>query len=338
MLSNVLQKEITEYARDFEFLNQLKNSSVLVTGATGLIGSTIVRFLDFLNANYSANIKIYATARDKQKAKNILPSARWLIADITKPIKLKAKVDYIIHTACPTQSKYFIEHPVDVIDASVLGTKNVLEFARRADAKSVVYLSSLEVYGEHSGDSKITEDDYGHVNQMSVRSCYPEAKRLCETMCVSYYKQYGTPVKVVRLTQTFGPGVDKNDNRVFMQFAKKALCGQNIELHTNGTQARNYLYILDSVTAIFVALIKGENGQAYNAANKDAYISAKDMAQFVAHKFGNNIKVEINPKQNMGYAPETQTNLDCSKLIALGWQPKRNLEYMFSSLMQYLKE
>lgn len=228
----------------------LNNSTVLITGATGLIGSQLVRAILAVNRIHSSQIRILAMVRSKDKASQIFgnllqrPELEIITGDITCPICTDHEVDYIIHTASVTTSKQFITHPVDAIEVAVRGTKNVLELAKDKRCRSVVYLSSMEVYGTvaSADNHRTTEDELGYIALSSVRSCYPEGKRLCENMCVCYAAQYGVPVKIARLSQTFGAGVSLNDNRVFAQFAKAAIAGKDIVLHTKGSSNGNYCY------------------------------------------------------------------------------------------------
>jgi nucleoside-diphosphate-sugar epimerase len=172
---------------------------------------------------------------------------------------------------------------------------------------------------------------------MSVRSSYPESKRMCENLCTSYFSEYGVPVKVVRLTQTFGEGVDYNDGRVFAEFARCAIENKDIVLKTKGETKKNYLYVYDAVSAIITVLFNGENGNAYNAANEETYCSIYEMAQMVAEKCGNkSIKVVIEEKDDIlkfGYAPTLKMNLSTEKLKNLGWKPKKDLFGMFNVMI-----
>ena len=171
---------------------------------------------------------------------------------------------------------------------------------------------------------------------MSVRSCYPEVKRLCENMCAGYVSQYGVPAKIIRLTQTFGEGVKYDDKRVFAEFARCAVEGRDIVLKTKGETRRNYLYTDDAAEAILTVLDKGVAGEAYNAANEDTYCSIREMAELVAGKCsGGKIKVRIEETDStkLGYAPTLHMNLDTGKLQALGWHPTIGLEEMYNRLI-----
>lgn len=321
--------------------NSLKNKTILITGITGLIGSTLVHCLLSLNKDN----KIIAPLRDIKKAKLLFSEEeqKYIIfyeCDLlTFDYGIIKNVDYIIHCAAPTSSRFFVEHPVETSDIIYNGTRVLLEYARQHPIKGFVYLSSLEVYGEiHNDETPITEDVQGYIDTMSIRSSYPMAKRAAENLCCAYAAQYNIPVKVARLTQTTGPGIDKNDNRVIAQFARLAANGQDIVLHTTGESARPYCYTIDAINAILYILLLGEKGEAYNVANEETYISAKSMADFLKQNFNPNIKVRIELNDNMGYAPATLHKLSSEKLRKLGWAPQYGLFDIFTNLINYLKE
>ena len=312
----------------------LVNKKILITGATGLIGQALVRFAA------EKNMEIIALVRSKKKAHSLLGSfsrVSYIESDITQiPLK-DLGVDYIIHAAANTSSSAFVEKPVSIINTSFQGMKRVLEFSRMNHIRGIAYLSSMEIYGIQDSDQKITESHSSSLNTMDSRSSYPESKRICENMCASYWSQYGIPVKVVRLTQTLGPGVQYNDKRVFAEFARCVIEKKDIVLHTHGHTKRSYLYIDDAVKAVFMVLLRGNAGEAYNAANEDTYCSIYEMATLVAEKFADNrIKVLVEPEniEKYGYAPTLHMNLDTSKLQALGWKPKTNLMQMYRYMIQ----
>lgn len=317
------------------------NSKILVTGATGLVGSAIVKKL-----LEQGNNKVVALVRNSEKAEKIFAdyetdNLEIMISDICDLKPETVGVDYIIHAASQTSSKAFVNQPVETINTAIKGTTAILEFARVNPVKSFVYLSSMEVYGLPVTDEKIYEDHSTNLDTMAVRSCYPESKRMCENICVSYFSEYDVPVKIVRLTQTFGPGVAYNDGRVFAEFARCAIEGRDIVLKTKGETKRNYLYLEDAVDAILAVLLKGENGNAYNAANEDTYCSIYEMAKLVAEKCSNK-KISVIIEENediakLGYAPTLKMNLSTEKLKRLGWKAKVGLSDMFEIMIQDMR-
>ena len=314
------------------------SKKILVTGATGLIGSALVKRLAAEDA------QIVCPVRSVEKAKAMFESeifavVKWIEISIEEFLKEIAEdYDYIIHCASPTASKFFVEHPVETMRFNIDTTSSILEYAKYRKLKGIVYLSSLESYGTILDDSNaITEDVQGYVNPMEIRSSYNMAKRTCESLCHAYAKEYGVPVKVVRLTQTISPNINDNDMRVFAQFARLAAAGKDIELHTEGTAARQYIHIDDAISAILCVLFYGASGEVYNAAREDSYISVRDLAQFIQANFNPLGKVVIHQRDDMGYAPTTKLKLNSEKLRSLGWEAKYGLYDMFRDVISYLK-
>lgn len=340
MPSNIEINDIKSVVSD-SICKELFGSSVLITGATGLIGSFFIKSLIELNDTQNAGITINAVVRNEAKAKALFgDKVNLVVSDIVDITSLPFEVDYMFHGASITSSKDMVEKPVETIDIAIKGTENMLKIAKDMKSlKAFVYMSSLEVYGVTSPDIKIiTESDYGYIDQLNVRSSYSLGKRMVECLCASYASEYNVPVKIVRLTQTFGPGVAYNDGRVFADFARCVIEGRNIILHTKGETVRNYCYLSDAVTALMTVAVRGEVAEAYNIANEDSDISIYDMAKmlctFVPEK-GIDVVIEDNGNAaKMGYNPTIKIKLGTAKLRALGWEAKVGLEDMFKNLIE----
>lgn len=332
-MSKIFEEDIKNIIKDFD-MSVFDGKTILVTGATGLLGKLCVNSL--LNSGF--NTQVIALVRDEVKARRIFDDSKrltFLVQDINSKIQTDRRVDYIIHTASATSSKDFVEKPVETIYTAINGTRNVLEFAKNKRLTGMVYLSSLEVYGLPSKED-VKENDYGFLEILTPRSSYSESKKMVETLCVSYFSEYGVPVKIARLAQTFGAGVSKDDNRVFAQFAKSVINSENIVLHTKGETKRNYCYTTDAVRAIFTILTKGENGIAYNVANKNTYISIAEMAKSLENS---TTKVEFKIDDvERGYNPPVKICLNTEKLEALDWVAKVDLREMFERTIKGLQE
>lgn len=330
-------KYIVGYDLPYE---KLKGDTILVTGATGLIGASLVRALLAIG-----DINVLAFIRNVEKAKRILPNDNnldYIVGDITKPILTDEQVDYIFHCASVTTSKVMVEKPVETLMTSIEGTKNILELAKEKKVKSMVYMSSMEMYGSFDNlNNEVTEDDLGYINPLKVRSNYPESKRVCENMCVAYMSEYGVPIKIARLAQTFGAGILPSENRVFAQFAKSAMNGEDIVLHTKGLSEGNYCYTRDCITGLLTILLKGKEGEAYNVSNPASHTTIADMAKMVANKIADgNIKVvfDISEENKYGYAADTKMQLSSDKLQSLGWKPQIGLEEAYRRMIDYMEE
>ena len=345
MRNNVLQEDLERLlASDFIDLDKLRDTRILITGATGLIGSNLVSALAYLSEEIGLDIHTDCLVRNKGKAEKILDSEplaiaciNFIEADMTtwKPIE-GTHYDHILHLASPTSSSYFLDHAVELIHLVFEATSNLLEVARKTGAV-FTYFSSMEVYGTPHDDVKIKEDFIGCAPQMmNARSSYSEGKRLCETLCRSYFEEYGLPINTVRLAQTIGPKISVDDNRVVAQFARCSKNGEDIVLKTNGESKRSYIYTMDAVAAVLTVMTKGVRGEAYNIANEENYCSILDMATMVAHEISNDrisVKIEIDKQASKAYPPSHCLNLDCSKLRSLGWKPSIGLKDMYLRMM-----
>ena len=319
---------------------RLAGSTVLVSGATGLIGKYLVRFLV-----QHCGCRVLAVVRDSKKARraweDLGSRVRYICSDITELGEedlAGERADYMIHAASVTSSRDFSAHPVKVIYTSTEGTRRMLEIARKHSVKGFVYLSTMEVYGAPKTDEKIGEFHGTDLDTMAVRSSYPEGKRLCESMCAAYFSEFQVPVRVLRLTQTFAPGVEYHDSRVFAEFARCVTEGKDIVLHTAGETRRSYLYLADACTAILTVLTKGADGEAYNGANESTYCSIREMAELVAAGCAEGkICVHVEPdkerQKELGYAPVLKMNLDTAKLRRLGWRPETDLLTMYKRMI-----
>ena len=328
-LEEDLQK-LSAYIKEKNF----ENSRVLITGATGLIGSLCVKA--FLK---SGDNQLKGLARNSDKVKSMFPEDKnlsFVYQDIISPLSDEIECDYIVHTANSTTSKYFMTNPVEVIESIYTGTKQVLNYALKHKVKGIVYLSSMEVFGEVHTEARLSEEQLGYLDIQNIRSCYSESKRLAELLCKSYAEEYGLPVCVARLAQTFGAGIPKSENRVFAQFARSSVMGRNIVLHTNGQSMGNYCYTTYVIKALILLLKEGKKGEAYTVVNEETTRTIKEVAQMVAENFSDGcskVIFDIPENNRYGYAPATKMKLSSKKLRELGWKPEFSLKEMFERMI-----
>lgn len=307
----------------------------LITGATGYIGSMLVKKI----REDDPDADITLIVRDRSRVKYDDVSLYEMdITDNAAMNRINGEYDEVYHLASVTKSATMVSKPVEVADGIVIGTKNLLEMSLRCRAKSVVYVSSMEVYGDVdcSDGHRANEDELGYVDIYNPRSCYPLAKRMAEHYCYTYFKEYGLPVKVARLAQTFGRGVSVEDNRVFSQFARSAIAGENIVLHTMGKSIGNYCGIDDVLNALILLSINGKNGEAYNVVNEQNTMSIREMAELVANNFSggrSKVIVKIPEGNSYGYAADTGLRLSATKLMALDWIPTMSLVDMYEQMI-----
>lgn len=322
---------------------KFKRKTFLITGSTGLIGTTIINALVIANNMRNLNLRIICIVRSLEKAQRKLPKSDAIILkidSIEEKIKIDGDIDFIIHTANPTSSSFFINSPVETIKTAIKGTMNLLDLSIEKSIKSFVFLSSMEVYGYPDKGHIVTEKEIAGFDTLVVRNCYPISKQMCESLCKAYQSEYGVSTKILRLTQTFGPGVEFSDNRVFAEFMRCAIKKQNITLRTMGSTERCYLYTADAASAILIVLTKGEPGESYTVANSDTYCSILDMAKLVAEEITNSdimVQVEMDGVDR-GHADELHMLLDTTKIQALGWKASMGLKDMFERMIEGLQK
>lgn len=339
-MEKVLNEDIDFIANSFIFVNEIKDKTILITGSNGLIGSLLIRSLIAISKKYKININIYALTRNIENSKKIFNNSniKYVVGDMTdNTIFDNIHCDYIIHAASPTQSSFLANNPVETIETNILGGFNVINLANKCKAR-ILYISSIEVYGESFVDKVFSENESGYLNNLSPRSGYPESKKMIECLLSSYSKEYGLDAVICRLTQTFGPGIRKDDNRIFSYIAKCIINNNDIYIKTTGESAKPYIYSAEAIIGIFYILFRGCKGECYNLANSSTYVSIIEMCKIAIKSLNSNVSVHVSNEVNSGnYAPTTKINLDITKLSMLGFKPQIGLDVMYDRLVSYIK-
>lgn len=332
---DIIEADIEEIAKSIKAIaNKLDGKTIVITGGSGFLGRYILGTLIFLNKNVLnkpckiISIDNYITSSgskisDKEKY------VKYIKHDVTKPLNIIGKVDYIMHAAGIASPIYYQKYQLETIDVAVNGTRNMLELAKMKKVKSFLFFSSSEIYGNPTSDAIPTKETYnGNVSSIGPRSCYDESKRLGETLCMTYYSVYKTPIKMVRPFNVYGPGLRANDYRVIPTFIFNGIKGKVIPVHENGKQTRTFCYISDAVSGFFKVLLSEKNGQAYNVGNADNEIDMNQLAKILNKIFDNklNIKNISYPKDYPQGEPQRRCP-DLSKIKnELGYNPRVNLE------------
>lgn len=330
----------------------------LISGATGYIGSLLVKKLyeDIKDNEFVTCILLVRNVETAKKYyKEVLMPKRefsiifveWDMLDnkfgaeyIFEQIYKNGikKIDYIVHCAAVTSSQIMLNNPVEVSKGIINGTQIILDIAKNVNPKHMVCLSSMEAYGvvEDIGRPR-REEELGLLDLESARNCYPLAKRMQEHFCYTYYREYGVPVSVARLAQTFGKGIRKEDNRVYMQFARAVRDKVDIVLKTAGKSYGNYCSGSDVIDAIFLIISKGIPGECYNVVNEENTMSIREMAELVVDKISNgeiSVRIDTEDESVTGYAKDTKLRMSGEKLRDLGWSPKKTIIDMYMEILE----
>ena len=324
---------------------KLKDKSVLVSGATGLIGSFLVDTIMTKNKQ-GINCRILALSRDAEKAANRfsqwkgLSLLQFIPYDINQAFIREdiETVDYVIHLASNTHPIQYSTDPIGTITTNIIGLQNMLEFAIEHHATRFAFASSNEIYGENRGDVELFDEDYcGYINCNTMRAGYPESKRCGEALCQAYKAQKGLDIVIPRFTRSFGPTMLMSDTKAISQFIKKGIAGEDIVLKSAGTQYYSYTYVADAASGLLYVLLKGENGEAYNIADIESDITLKDLAGIIANVAKTKVTFDLpDAVEAAGYSKATKARLDSKKLKKLGWRPLNNINSGISRTIEIL--
>ena len=334
----------TIVSTDFPW-ERLSNSSILISGASGMIGTVLVDVLMERNRLYHENISVYAMGRTFEKAqirfKDYLDDHFFhtLICDVNTCSSLEEHFDYIFHCASNTHPRAYASDPIGTIMTNVLGTEQILKLAVKSKSRRVLFLSSVEVYGENRGDVEQFDEGYcGYINCNTLRAGYPEGKRTGEALCQAYIKSHQLDVVIPRISRVFGPTMLPSDSKALSQFIKKAVSNEDIVLKSEGTQYYSYTYAPDAVSALFYLLFFGSNGEAYNIADTNFDIQLKNLANILANIAHRKVVFELpDALEASGYSKATVARLDPTKISRLGWKPQNTLAEALEKTVTILK-
>ena len=312
-------------------IEKIADKSVVVSGATGLVGSFLVDALMEKNASADAGVELYVLSRNLDNARRRFapfaesPHLHFVRYDASEPFDGNEiqRADFVLHLASNTHPLQYSADPIGTVMTNVLGLRNLLEFACAKTAKRFAFASSNEIYGENRGDVELFDENYcGYINCNTMRAGYPESKRCGEALCHAYRAQKGLDFVIPRLTRSYGPTMLPTDSKAISQFIKKGIARENIVLKSAGTQFYSYSYVSDAVSGLLYALLSGVAGEAYNIADEASDITLRDLATTIAEYVGKEVVFEIpDAAEAAGYSKATKARLDGAKLKALGWSP-----------------
>ena len=327
---------------------KLQDSSIVLSGASGLIGSFLVDVIMEKNASCALNCTVYALGRSEERAKTRFskhaedPHLIFIPYDVRQPLQWTGRdeITYVLHLASNTHPLQYATDPIGTITTNMTGLQNLLDLAVSHHACRFAFASSNEIYGENRGDTELFAEDYcGYIDCCTVRAGYPASKRCGEALCQAYRAQKGLDVVIPRFTRTYGPTMLPSDSKAISQFIKKGAAGEDIVLKSAGTQYYSYQYMADSVSGLLTVLLCGESGEAYNIAEARSDIMLKDLAAVIAEMSGKRVVFEIpDAVEASGYSRATKARLDGSKLAALGWKPRYDIRSGLERTIRILRD
>lgn len=337
--------DVAQVVKNIPNVEKLQGKSILITGATGMVCSSVVDIILWLNNYFNANIQLLLAGRSKNKImdrfKGVLKESDYIFIDYdaTKVQELNyIKTDYIIHGASNSNPAIYAKEPVETLMGNIIGLQTVLDVAKNNRGSRLLYISSSEVYGNRMDESNepYKEEDYGYVDILNPRACYPNGKRTAETLCICYGQEYSVDTVIARLGHIYGPSITKADTRASAAFTRNVSSGNDIVMKSSGAQLRSYCYTLDCASAILAVLLNGKSGEAYNISNKESIASVREIAEELAITGGVNVVFE-NPTdaEQKSYNLMNNSALNAEKLEGLGWRAIFDLKSGVRKTLQY---
>lgn len=326
----------------------LRGRTVLVTGVNGMIAGYLVLALLRANDRLGLGLRVVALARNAAKARDRYadvidrPDLVLHAQDLADPLELDEPVHLIVHAASQTGPSQFTGDPVGTIDSNVLGTRNLLQWAVDHGAAQFLFLSTREIYGAPVGDARFAaEDDYGPVDPTSVRSCYPESKRLGEAYCVAFRHQFGLDARIARIAHTYGPGMVVGDGRVVGDFLARTVAGENIEMISDGSGQLALTYIADVIAGL-LRLVLDTDLVVANISQDAELVSVRELAEQLtalsANPDARAVFAEASEQVKAGYLARPPAFLDSARMRAAGWSATVPMAAGLARVLAFLRE
>lgn len=342
------QRDFNQMIQKDQILSSLSGKTILLSGATGMIGKCIIDLLARYNQNHPKEkyIQVIALSRNSRSAEERLAEYwdqdffRYISCDVNQEIPECGQADYIIHAASNTHPLQYSQDSIGTITANVIGTKNLLDYAVTHGTERFCFLSSVEIYGENRGEVDRFKEDYlGYLNCNTLRAGYPEGKRVGEALCNAYAQTYQLDFVIPRISRTYGPTMLSSDSKAIAQFIKKAAAGEDIILKSAGTQLYSYTYAPDAAMGVLTVLLKGKSGEAYNISDLESEVTLRQITEWLAEDNGVKVTFEMpNVIEQAGYSTATRALLDTEKVAELGWQPQVHMREGLMRTVQSLRK
>lgn len=326
---DLITEEFSRYSEYIDF-EKIRNKTFLITGAKGYLASSMIRFLLYLNRQYDLNLFIYATTRNPDSLPEYIAlddSIQYIAFDKFEIHNYEKKVNFLIHCTNPTSRLEFINHPLETFDIINTGTRRILDFAKDNTVDSVLYLSSVEIYGSPNINSLVTEDQFFALDPNDIRNCYPLGKKVAEYLCNTYHKKFNLPINIVRPSSVQGLFQPYTEDRIYNQILRCIIEHKDFVFKTKGETAKTLIYTMDAVIGMLMILTSGKYGETYNLTDNRTFFKMKDIVQMLFDHFdaGLQVKFELEDDAKTGYIAPLSYNLSTEKLERLGWKPHTDL-------------
>lgn len=336
-LTPIIANDIRNILNSNADISKFRNTRIMITGATGYIGSYLIHTLLTDALESGSHTTVYAMVRSVDRAREIFDRyekaglIKYIQQDVRTPVTFEEDVDYLIHCASNAAPKEYAEDPVGTMNTNFAGTQNLLEYSIEHVKNKFLYVSTIEVYGAfESKKNPIKENEFGTIDSCNPRSCYPISKKACETMCISYGKQHGVPISIGRLSYIYGPGMKENDSKIAAVFPYNIAHNMDIVMKSEGLQKRSYSYVTDAVSGLLTILANGNTQEAYNVASSLGITTIRNIAEKLVQLFPDkHLKVKFDlPSDNekKAFSFIADAVLDSTRLESLGWKPLTNLD------------
>jgi UDP-glucuronate decarboxylase len=305
---------------------------ILLTGAAGFLGAHLTEKL-LSEGHYLIGLDDFSTGSHKNIEQHLQnPNFKFIEHDVRE--KFEVEVDAILNFACPASPKNYQLDPVRTIETNFLGIINLLHLAKKTGAR-ILQASTSEVYGDPT-ISPQSEDYWGNVNPIGIRSCYDEGKRAAETLCFDYKRQYGVDSRVIRIFNTYGPNMAVGDGRVVSNFIVQALRGEDITIYGDGSQTRSFCYVSDLVSGIYKTIMLPEKVDSPINLGNPVEFTMIELATKVIEITGSSSKLKFE-KLPQDDPKQRKPNIERAFNL-LGWEPKTPLDLGIHMTSEYFKK